>query len=77
MDIRHPLKDTDLELIDLCKDSEVDCIPVLTKSDKLSKNKVAQTVAKVSRGLGGIDTYAVSSKDIVGFKKLMKIILSY
>ena len=45
MDIRHPLKDTDLELIGLCKDSEVDCIPVLTKSDKLSKNKVAQAVA--------------------------------
>ena len=77
MDIRHPLKDTDLELIDLCKDSEVDCIPVLTKSDKLSKNKVAQTVAKVSRDLGGIGTYAVSSKDIVGFVKLSKLLLAY
>ena len=42
MDIRHPLKDSDLDLINLCKESEVDCIPVLTKSDKLSKNKVAQ-----------------------------------
>jgi GTP-binding protein len=77
MDIRHPLKDTDLELIGLCKDSEVDCIPVLTKSDKLSKNKVAQAVAKVSKNLGGIDTYAVSSKDIIGFIKLSKLLLSY
>lgn len=77
MDIRHPLKDTDLELIGLCKDSEVDCIPVLTKSDKLSKNKVAQAVAKVSRDLGGIDTFAVSSKDIVGFIRLSKLLLAY
>ena len=77
MDIRHPLKDTDIDLIDLCKDSGVDCIPVLTKSDKLSKNKVAQAIAKVSKDLGGIDTYAVSSKDIVGFIKLSKLLLSY
>ena len=77
MDIRHPLKDSDLDLINLCRESEVDCIPVLTKSDKLSKNKVAQAVAKVSRDLGGIHTYAVSSKDIVGFNKLMKLLLSY
>jgi GTP-binding protein len=77
MDIRHPLKETDIDLINLCMKSEVDCIPVLTKSDKLSKNKVAQAVAKVSKDLGGIDTYAVSSKDIVGFVKLSKLLLSY
>tara|TARA_B100000579_G_scaffold435385_1_gene458498 strand:- start:130 stop:705 length:576 start_codon:yes stop_codon:yes gene_type:complete len=77
MDIRHPLKETDIDLINLCMKSEVDCIPVLTKSDKLSKNKVAQAVAKVSKDLGDIDTYAVSSKDIVGFIKLSKLILSY
>ena len=77
MDIRHPLKETDIDLINLCMKSEVDCIPVLTKSDKLSKNKVAQAVAKVSKDLGGIDTYAVSSKDIVGFIKLSKLLLSY
>ena len=77
MDIRHPLKETDIDLINSCMKSEVDCIPVLTKSDKLSKNKVAQAVAKVSKDLGGIDTYAVSSKDIVGFIKLSKLLLSY
>jgi len=77
MDIRHPLKDSDLELINLCRESDVDCIPVLTKSDKLSKNKVAQAVAKASRDLGGMDTYAVSSQDIVGFIKLSKLLLSY
>ena len=44
---------------------------------QLSKNKVAQAVAKVSKDLGGLDTYAVSSKDIVGFIKLSKLLLSY
>ena len=77
MDIRHQLKETDIDLMNLCMKSGVDCIPVLTKSDKLSKNKVAQAVAKVSKDLGGIDTYAVSSKDIVGFIKLSKLLLSY
>lgn len=77
MDIRHPLKETDLDLISLCRKSEVDFIPVLTKSDKLSKNKVAQTALKVSKDLGGVDAYPVSSKDNIGFIKLSKLLLSY
>ena len=77
MDIRHPLKETDLDLISLCRKSEVPFIPVLTKSDKLSKNKIAKTVLQVSKDLGGIDAYAISSKDNIGFIKLSKLLLSY
>ena len=77
MDIRHPLKETDLDLISLCRKSEVPFIPVLTKSDKLSKNKIAKTVLQVSKDLGGIDVYAISSKDNIGFNKLIKSLLSY
>ena len=77
MDIRHPLKETDLDLISLCKKSEVPFMPVLTKSDKLSKNKIAKTVLQVSKDLGGIDAYAISSKDNIGFIKLSKLLLSY
>ncbi len=77
MDIRHPLKETDLDLISLCRKSEVPFIPVLTKSDKLSKNKIAKTVLQVSKDLGGIDVYAISSKDNIGFNKLIKLLLSY
>jgi len=77
MDIRHPLKEADLDLISLCRKSEVDFIPVLTKSDKLSKNKVAQTALKVSKDLGGVEAYPVSSKDNIGFIKLSKLLLSY
>ena len=77
MDIRHPLKETDLDLISLCRKSEVPFIPVLTKSDKLSKNKIAKTVLQVSKDLGGIDVYAISSKDNIGLNKLIKLLLSY
>ena len=77
MDIRHPLKDSDLELIDLCVDSKVIFFPVLTKSDKLSNNKIAQAAAKVSKELGDIETYVVSSKNISGFRKLSKLLLSF
>ena len=33
MDIRHPLKEKDKEMINLCKNFEVPFLPVLTKSD--------------------------------------------
>ena len=36
MDIRHPLKDSDWEMIHLCRNFNVPYVPVLTKSDKLS-----------------------------------------
>ncbi len=39
MDIRHPLKDSDRDMIELCNKSDTAFIPVLTKSDKLSNNQ--------------------------------------
>ena len=39
MDIRHPLKDRDKDMIALCNNGNVPFIPVLTKSDKLSNNQ--------------------------------------
>ena len=36
MDIRHPLKESDWEMIHLCRNFNVPFIPALTKSDKLS-----------------------------------------
>ena len=39
MDIRHPLKDRDKDMIALCNSENVPFIPVLTKSDKLSNNQ--------------------------------------
>ena len=47
MDIRHPLKPIDLEMIELCENFDVPFIPVLTKSDKVSNNVCARTQQKV------------------------------
>ena len=77
MDIRHPLKDSDRDLIELCNNSDVAFIPVLTKSDKLSNNQKSKAVAAVNRMMQDCEAIAVSSKDIVGFDKLTRAILEF
>jgi GTP-binding protein len=77
MDIRHPLKDIDKDMINLCNESGVPYIPVLTKSDKLSNNQKQTALLKVKKDLGGVDAIAVSAKDTIGFDKLSREILRY
>jgi GTP-binding protein len=47
MDIRHPLKPLDVQIINWCHQSAVRVHILLTKSDKLSKSKTAATLASV------------------------------
>lgn len=49
MDIRHPLKELDLTLINWALDHDIPLHLVLTKADKLSKSEVNQTVQKVRK----------------------------
>ena len=77
MDIRHPLKESDWDMIQLCRDFNVPFIPVLTKSDKLSNNKITNTVKLVKNKVNEADAIAVSSRDITGFDKLSKEILNF
>ena len=77
MDIRHPLKDSDWEMIHLCRDFNVPCIPVLTKSDKLSNNNIAKAISFVKEKISDSNPIAVSSKDISGFNKLSKEMLKF
>ena len=77
MDIRHPLKDSDRDMMDLCNSSDVAFIPVLTKSDKLSNNQKAKAVAAVNRQMQDCEAIPVSSKDIIGFDKLARAILEF
>ena len=64
-------------MIQLCRDFNVPFIPVLTKSDKLSNNKITNTVKLVKNKVNEADAIAVSSKDITGFDKLSKEILNF
>ena len=77
MDIRHPLKDSDRDMIELCNSSDVAFIPVLTKSDKLSNNQKAKAIAAVNRQMQDCEAIAVSSKDIIGFDSLARAILEF
>ena len=77
MDIRHPLKESDWEMVHLCSNFNVPCIPVLTKSDKLSNNNISKALNLVKNKIPGSAPLAVSSKDINGFDKLSKQILEF
>ena len=77
MDIRHPLKESDWEMVHLCSNFNIPCIPVLTKSDKLSNNNIAKAINFVKDKIPGSVPLAVSSKDINGFDKLSKQILKF
>ena len=54
MDIRHPFKEDDLNLIDWCENRALPMILLLNKSDKLSKNKVSQAVMNAKKILGSL-----------------------
>ena len=76
MDIRHPLKENDWEMIHLCKNYNVPFIPALAKSDKLSKNNIAKAISFVKGKIPESNPIAISSKDKVGFDKLSREILN-
>lgn len=65
MDIRHPLKDLDQQLIEWAVDSELPVLALLTKADKLSQGKTSAEVLKVKKILaelgGDVTVQAFSS----------------
>ena len=77
MDIRHPLKESDWDMIQLCRDFNVPFLPVLTKSDKLSNNKIAATIKNVKTQIHEVDALAISSQNGTGFDKFSAEILKF
>jgi len=55
MDIRHPLKDLDMDLIQWAADSELPVLALLTKCDKLSQGKRSAEVLKVKKALSPLN----------------------
>lgn len=55
MDIRHPLKDLDMDLIQWAADSELPVLALLTKSDKLSQGKRSAEVLRVQKALASLN----------------------
>jgi GTP-binding protein len=77
MDIRHPLKESDWEMIHLCRNFNVPFIPALAKSDKLSNNNIAKAVSFVKEKIPESNPITISSKDKLGFDKLSKAIIEF
>ena len=77
MDIRHPLKEIDIEMVNLCRNFKVPFLPVLTKSDKFSNNNIAKAKSFIKKQIPESDPVAVSSKNIIGFDKLSREILNF
>lgn len=68
MDIRHPLTDSDWQLIELQQRGHAGLHILLTKSDKLSKNQIAKSVANVQSKLSEADVEA-TLQDFSALKK--------
>ena len=77
MDIRHPLKESDWDMIQLCRDFNVPFLPVLTKSDKLSNNKIATAIKNFKTKVHEVDALAISSQNGTGFDKFSAEILKF
>lgn len=55
MDIRHPLKDLDMDLIQWAADSDLPVLALLTKCDKLSQGKRSAEVLKIKKALAPLN----------------------
>jgi GTP-binding protein len=52
MDIRHPLKESDVQMLNLAIDADKTILVLLNKADKLSKNLQQKTLMQVKEALG-------------------------
>ena len=77
MDIRHPLKDSDIQMMEFCKKYDVPFISVLTKSDKLNSSAVSKSARDVEEKLDSLSVIVTSAKNDEGFDKLSKKILEF
>lgn len=78
MDIRHPLKDLDKDLIAWASDSNLPTLILLTKSDKLSQGKAKAEVLNVQKKCehyqGDITVVAFSSLKRTGVDKATQVL---
>lgn len=81
MDIRHPLKDLDMDLIQWAADSDLPVLALLTKSDKLSPGKRSSEVLAVQKKLAGLNAdirvQAFSSLKRTGAEQATSIICDW
>jgi GTP-binding protein len=65
MDIRHPMREFDVQMISWCEQSQVPCHVLLTKSDKLKRGPAQACLLKVRKSLppgASVQTYSSSKR---------------
>lgn len=78
MDIRHPLKDLDQDLIRWAVDSELPVLLLLTKADKLGPGARKKTLLEVREAslafMGNITVHAFSSLNKLGLPEMEQVL---
>jgi len=78
MDIRHPLKEGDIQLAEFALDSGLALHVVLTKADKLGHGKRTEAVRLVREALGGVATVqAFSATSGLGLEELERVMAAW
>lgn len=74
MDIRHPLKDLDQQMIEWAVSSDLAVLLLLTKADKLSQSERSKTVKMIREAIlpfqGDIQVEAFSAQNKLGIDRL-------
>lgn len=79
VDLRHPAKPMDIQLLDWLRSKQIPFLPVYTKADKLSGNERNKNGALLDAGLG-VDRekrILFSAKTGMGVEQLRQAILQY
>lgn len=72
MDIRHPMREFDQQMLAWCESTDLPCHILLTKADKLKRGPAQSTLLKVRRGLPDIASIQVfSSSKKTGLDELV------
>jgi len=78
MDIRHPLKEGDIQLAEFALDSGLALHVVLTKADKIGHGKRTEAVRLVREALGGVATVqAFSATSGLGLEELELVMAAW
>ena len=78
MDIRHPLKEGDLQLAEFALQRGLALHVVLTKADKLGHGKRTEAVRRVREALGGVATVqAFSATSGLGLEELERVMAAW
>jgi len=79
MDIRHPMREFDQQMLAWCDSEDIPCHILLTKADKLKRGPAQSTLLKVRRDLPAIASIQVfSSSKKTGLDELLdRLILWY